>query len=127
MSLQVPLVTSLTFRSRGAPGRSANPQRRAAVHLSHTVFSHRSLLSLLGGGGGGLTEHHDSDFDHFVSCGALGIDDVSAAVAQFALWEDDERAGVCGVNLRRRQTDGRLTTRSPPPTHPTPSPDLTER
>lgn len=38
----------------------------------------------------GLTKHRDSDFDHLVSSGTLSIDDVSATVGQFALWDNNE-------------------------------------
>lgn len=47
-----------------------------------------------------LTEHIDSDFEHFVSGGALSIDDVPAAVVHFALWYHNHRGGVGGVDLR---------------------------
>lgn len=46
------------------------------------------------------TEHVDSDFDHFVSGRALSIDDVPAAVVQFALRDHDHRGCVGGVDLR---------------------------
>lgn len=46
------------------------------------------------------TEHVDSDFDHLVSGRALSVDDVSAAVVQFALWDHNHRGCVGGVDLR---------------------------
>ena len=113
MSLQVPLVTSLTFRSRGGPGRSAGRQETFILflHLTFTMFlsskhtTHTSTLNVtvhkINKSSDFLrTEHIDSDFDHLVSSGTLGVDDVSAGVVQFAVRDHNYRGCVGGVDLR---------------------------
>lgn len=90
MSRQVPRVTSLTFRSLGGPGRSAEtpksqtpPQAICRPRTSNPP----------------PTKNGDSDFDHLVAGGTLCVDDVPAAVAQFALRDQDHRGRVSGVDL----------------------------
>lgn len=102
MSRQVPLVTSLTFRSLGGPGRSEDGEVTICLHslICFLNFSVFRIIVLESFGEPTMhftpqafeylrTEHVDSDFDHLVSGNALCVDDVSAAVVELALWDQD--------------------------------------